>query len=229
MNHSQIPQISYKDFRQRMYPHGKPVQGQWELTYRCNLNCIHCCVVEDETRKELAFSEITGIIDEIYREGCLWLCFTGGEPFMRDDFIDIYAYAKDKGFLITIFTNGTLITAEIAGYLSRFPPFSMEITLNGITREIYERVTRVPGSFNLAMDGIRSVTEKGIPLVLKSNGMTVNHCEILEIKKYTESLLGKGRYRFDPVIMPKINGSREPRSEERRVGKECRSRWSPYH
>ena len=25
------------------------------------------------------------------------------------------------------------------------------------------------------------------------------------------------------------NGSDEPRSEERRVGKECRSRWSPYH
>ena len=35
--------------------------------------------------------------------------------------------------------------------------------------------------------------------------------------------------RFDDNAAVLINNQKEPRSEERRVGKECRSRWSPYH
>ena len=34
---------------------------------------------------------------------------------------------------------------------------------------------------------------------------------------------------LDLVLPPGIHALLGPRSEERRVGKECRSRWSPYH
>ena len=41
------------------------------------------------------------------------------------------------------------------------------------------------------------------------------------------------RYSENPVIdryhIPSSNSIFNSRSEERRVGKECRSRWSPYH
>ena len=88
-----------------------PSSGQIELTYRCNLNCVYCfCKGYKEENKELSTIEWKKIIREIHKEGCFSLIFTGGEPLMRDDFLELYLYAKQKGFIITIFTNGQLLT-----------------------------------------------------------------------------------------------------------------------
>lgn len=205
--------ITYRDFSEcfsdKMQARGVPIKGQWELTFRCNLKCTHCYVVEDQTKKELTFQEITDILDQIHKEGCLWLTFTGGEPLLRKDFLDIYGYAKKKGFLITLFTNGTLISKEIADYLQQYPPFMIDITLNGITEETYEKISRIPGSFQKCLKGIRLLLERNLPLTLKSIGMTVNRGEILKIKEWVYSL-GKAKYRYDPIIVPRLDGSTKP-------------------
>jgi MoaA/NifB/PqqE/SkfB family radical SAM enzyme len=70
---------------------------------------------------------------------------TGGKPFVRKDFLDIYLDAKKKGLLVTLFTNGTLINSEIADFLAEWLPFSIEISLYGVTKEAYEAVTGIPG------------------------------------------------------------------------------------
>ena len=120
---------SYGNFAGKLYDTIKdhrPIKGQIELTHRCNLNCVHCYCKgsEDVARnmshaarlasstenRELTTQEWKEILDEIHRKGCLWLCFTGGEPLIRDDFLEIYSYAKEKGFIITINTNGLLLT-----------------------------------------------------------------------------------------------------------------------
>ncbi|MCK4859888.1 MAG: radical SAM protein [Candidatus Omnitrophica bacterium] len=188
----------------------KIVEAQWELTFRCNLNCRHCYLARDSDKKELSTKEIFGILDQLRKQGCFWLCLTGGEPLIRKDFLDIYAYAKDKGFLINLFTNGTLLTKEIADYLKKYPPYTIEITLNAITKKTYEAITQVPDSFDKVMQGIKFIKQRNLPLTLKCNGMNINKNEILKIKEFTENLLGKGKFRFDPVIMPKMDGSREP-------------------
>jgi len=216
----EIRKIDYENFSERFQDKveakGIPLKGQMEITFRCNLKCAHCYVVEDKTKEELTFQEITDILDQIHEEGCLWLCLSGGEPLVRKDFLDIYAYAKKKGFLITLFTNGTLITPEIVDYLQEYPPFMIDITLNGITAETYERITRVPGSFPKCLKGINLILERELPLTIKSNGMTLNRDEILKIKKYVMSLK-KAKYRYDSLLIPKLDGSKKP----------CQLRLSP--
>ena len=71
---------------------------------------------------ELSTEEHYRLLDQLADAGCLWLLFTGGEIFARRDFLDIYTYAKQKGFLITLFTNGTLITPRIADDARRVAP-----------------------------------------------------------------------------------------------------------
>jgi len=214
------PRSDYGNFCEHIKDRTKekriPLEGHLELTFRCNLKCVHCYVVENPTKKELTFPEITDILDQIHQEGCLWLCLTGGEPLMRSDFLKIYDYAKRKGFLITLFTNGTLITAEIADHLREYPPLMIDITLNGIFADTYEKITRVPGSFQLCLEGIDLILERDLPLTLKSNGMTLNRDEILKIKEHVERL-GKAKYRFDSLLIPQLDGSKEP----------CRLRLSP--
>ncbi len=220
MENPGIAAIGYEDFVNTFQANAqakrKPVDGQWEITFRCNLRCVQCYVVEDPTKKELTFQEITDILDQIHHEGCLWLCLTGGEPLVREDFLGIYTYAKNKGFLISLFTNGTLITPKIADYLREHPPFMIDITLNGITAETYERITRVPGSFQKCLEGVDLILKRNLPLTLKSNGMTLNRDEILKIKEYVMGLK-KAKYRYDSILLPKLDGSKEP----------CRLRLSP--
>src|SRR6058998_2074459 len=120
-----LPMIEYKEFSLNVHTHAAHtntiVNAQIELTYGCNLHCVHCytdCYNRpDLIKRELSYAEVTRILDQLAAEGCLWVCFTGGEIFMRKDFLDIYAYAKQKGFLITLFTNGTLFTEALADYL----------------------------------------------------------------------------------------------------------------
>ncbi|MGD2024019.1 MAG: radical SAM protein, partial [Desulfobacterales bacterium] len=137
-----------------------PLTGTIELTRRCNNSCVHCCnnlPLHDQSARqnEMSTAEHFRILDEIAAAGCLWILFTGGEILARKDFLDIYTYAKQQGFLITLFTNGILITPDIADYLVELPPFYIEITLYGHSRQTYEKVTGIPGSYDRCMRGIR--------------------------------------------------------------------------
>jgi radical SAM protein with 4Fe4S-binding SPASM domain len=214
-----VPIIPYYEFSKHI--HDKvvakriPIDGMIELTLRCNLKCAHCYVVHDTSKKEMTYKQICHIIDEITEVGCLWLTITGGDPFIRDDFLDVYTYAKKRGLIITLLTNGTLITPQIADYLKEWPPFAVEITLNGMTKETYERVTRLPGSFERCMNGIQLLLERNIPLRLKTTVMTLNKDELWKIKKYVEKL--GIEFRFDPILNPKLDGSKGP----------CKLRISP--
>ncbi len=207
-----IPIIPYRKFSERVHDKAVagriPLGGSIEPTLRCNLKCAHCYVAYDHKKKEMAYEGICHILDEITEAGCLWLLFTGGEPFVREDFLDIYTYAKKKGLIITLFSNGTLITPEIADYLKEWLPFKIEITLYGATEETYERVTGVAGSFGRCMKGIDLLLERKVPLRLKTMVMTLNKDELWDIKKYAEDL--GMEFRFDPVLNAKLDGSKAP-------------------
>lgn len=191
------------------------LSGQIELTYRCNLNCVHCyCKGLDAQEKELSSKEWKKIIKEIKARGCFCLVFSGGEPLLRRDFLDLYSFAKNNGFLTIIFTNGLLLKGAILKYLAKSPPYSVEITLNAVTAKTYESITRAEGSFPRIMENIVKIKENKIPLILKSNCLSENKNEIGRIKAYADKLLGRKKgsfhFKYDPVIYPGLNGNKEP-------------------
>ena len=191
-----------------------PVNATIEVTHRCPLECAHCynnLPVGDRAARarELTTDEHKRIIDELAEAGGLWLLFTGGEIFARADFLDIYKHAKSRAFLITLFTNGTQITPAIADTLAEWPPFSIEITLYGRTRETYERLTGVAGSFDRCMRGIRLLKERGLPVKLKTVAVTINRHEIADMQRFAEDELGVG-FKFDGMINARIDCSHSP-------------------
>jgi len=217
MKRPPLSAISYAQFGERLNKQviakRIPINGSFELTFRCNLRCVHCyCNLplndQDAIEKELTSEEVFHIFDQIAEAGCLWLLLTGGEPLVRKDFLEIYTYAKKKGFLINLFTNGTLITPKIADYLAEWPPHEVEITLYGATKEIYEKLTGIPGSFKCCQRGIELLLERKIPLGLKTMVMTLNRNEFSNIKEYAEGLGVK--FRFDPILNAGLDGSKTP-------------------
>ena len=179
-------EVEAETFMQRLIDQGGgrriPWSGSIELTTRCNLNCRHCFIntpVNDRKarQEELSTDEVIGVLDEVAAEGCLWLLLTGGEPFVRPDFLEIYEHAKKKGFLVIVFTNGTKITPEAARFLSEYPPFSIEVSLYGATQHVYESITRVKCSYKSCLQGIDLLMRYEMPLKLKTVLMTGNHHE----------------------------------------------------
>jgi len=176
----------------------------------CYTDCFN---TPEMIRQELNFPEIVRIMDEIHEAGCLELALSGGEPLTRKDFLDIYTYAKQKGFLVTVFTNGTLVTERIVECWTQYPPAMIEISFHGFRRNSFERITQGPGSYELCLAGIRLILERKLPLTLKTTGMTVNRDEILKIKAYVEDLghryQTKVWYNFGSDIRSRLDGSED--------------------
>lgn len=213
-------ELSYGAFsaalHERQSAQRTPLQVSIEVTRRCPLECQHCynnlpMGDLDARRRELSKEEHFRVLDELAEMGCFWLLYTGGEIFARKDFLEIYTYAKQKGFLITLFTNGTLITEKIADYLAEWPPFAIEITLYGRTKETYEALTNVPGSYGRCLRGIELLRSRNLPLKLKTVATSVNKHEILAMKQFAEHELGVD-FKFDGQINPRIDCSQSPLS-----------------
>jgi len=200
-------------FHEKLQAARTPSDVTIEVTRRCPLECAHCynnlSMVDSAARRgELSLEEHRRLLDELAEAGCLWLLYTGGEIFARHDFLDIYTAAKRKGFLITLFTNGTLITPRIADYLADWRPFAIEITLYGATRETYEALTGIPGSYNRCLRGIRLLKERGLPLALKTVVVSINKHEIGAMKALAQEL--GVHFKFDAMMTPRIDCSRSP-------------------
>ncbi|HYO77189.1 MAG TPA: radical SAM protein, partial [Thermoanaerobaculia bacterium] len=190
-----------------------PVNGTIEITNRCPLECAHCynnLPMNDAgaRRRELSTEEHKRLLDELADLGCLWLLYSGGEIFARADFLEIYSYARSKGFLITLFTNATLITERVADFLAANPPFDIEVTLYGRTKATYESLTGIPGSFEKCIRGIHLLLERKLPLKLKTVALTINKHELKAMRQFAEEL--GVEFKFDPMINPRIDCSSSP-------------------
>ena len=190
---------SLQDLKQRV-----PLYGQIELTYRCPCRCIHCyCANEPPHELEPAFWK--EILDQVSLLGGLEVTFTGGDPLLYPGFLEVYRYARKKGFLINVFTSASVVDPKILEVLEKEPPLSIEVTLNSLDEANYDRITGTRGLLGSVMRYIREMKRRGLPLVLKCNGLKENKDEILKIKRFAEELLGKGKFKFDSFIFPRMD------------------------
>jgi radical SAM protein with 4Fe4S-binding SPASM domain len=191
-----------------------PFSGSLDLTHRCNLNCVHCYLgplaKRGSASDEMSTDRIFSLLDEITAAGCLNLLITGGEPLLRDDFPSIYTRAKKNGLLVTLFTNGTLITDDALDLFIDLPPREVEISIYGATPSTYESVTRVPGSYEKCFSGIERLLRKNIKVNLKTILMSINSHEFDEMENIAREF--GVRFRFDAAISPCIDGDMTPLS-----------------
>ncbi len=198
-----------KSLGNKRYPLGCTL----ELTERCNLSCVHCYINRPAgdraaMAQELTTEQVKVILDTIAAAGCLFLLLTGGEVLLRPDFGEIYRYARQLGMLVNIFTNGTLLTPEIADLLAESRPYMVEITLYGATAETHDAITGVPGSFERTRRAIDLLLERRLRLGLKTIVLKPNRHELPAVRAFVEGL-GLD-FRYDGTIWPRVDGGRQP-------------------
>jgi len=138
-----------------------PICLTWELTYACNLACVHCLSSSGRRDpRELSTEECLGVIDELQRMQVFYVNIGGGEPTIRRDFWEIVDYATSHDVGVKFSTNGSRITPEIAARLAGSDYVDVQISLDGATAEVNDRV-RGPGSYDTAMRAMGHLAEAG--------------------------------------------------------------------
>ena len=182
-----------------------PVMGSLELLPLCNMDCDMCYVrlsrkeMEQKGRLRSA-EEWLEIGRQIKEAGVLFLLLTGGEPFLYPEFERLYLGLRKMGMILTINSNGTLIDERLAGFLGRYKPRRVNITLYGASERTYEELCHFPGGLKRAINGIRLLRANGVDVKIGGSLTRANRHEIEEMIAVGERL--GVPVRVDTYMMP---------------------------
>ena len=145
---------------------GIPVSGTFELTSRCNFSCKMCYIHSSDCNKnkeyELSADEWIKLGGEAVKSGMIYLLLTGGEPMLRPDFCEIYEAMIRMGVIMSVNTNGTMISPRIVSLFSKHPPEKVSISLYGASPETYAAHCGSGAAFDEAMHGIMALKKAGV-------------------------------------------------------------------
>jgi len=192
-------------------------KASYEITNDCNYRCRHCLLDKREGRS-LGMEQRKKILDLVERAGCLWLQITGGEPLADRYFLETYRYAYTKGLLITISTNGSLLSRpRIMETLKEYPPYRIAVSVYGATKSSYEALTRTKGSFRSFVRGVEVARGIGMEMRLNLIMTKFNEKEVGMMKMFAEEL-GVEHFVY-PHLSPTLSGQSFPL--EIAAGTEC--------
>lgn len=186
-----------------------PSSIMFEITQRCNLRCKFCYLgkylnAETDMPKGKLF-EIVNQLDEV---GCIEVVLTGGEPLIREDFLEIYRYIKTKGILVIVFTNGTMITKEIVKGWRDSPPHWVKIALYAGTPEGYERISGNKKAYEQVVRGATLLKEANIGYSFRFV-LTKNTVHEVEQMKELASRFGVS-FSIGTSLTPDTDGNKFP-------------------
>ncbi len=184
-----------------------PVSGTFELTPRCNLDCKMCYIhmTPKEQRNfgtELTTQQWLDIGKQAVEAGMVYLLITGGEPFLRTDFVTIYEALVKQGVKISINTNGICTTPEIVECFRRFPPDVVNITLYGSSSCTYGNLCGVTDGFQRTIDNIRMLKNAGVHVSLNTTFTKLNIADmesVVAFAKAEQLPIRTAAYVFPPV------------------------------
>lgn len=163
---------------------GVPLSGTFELTPCCNMNCKMCYVRLSAAQQQAIAPLLTArrwleIGKQAKEAGMLYLLITGGEPFLRPDFREIFQGLHWEGLVLSVNTNGTLIDEETVSWLQETPPARLNITLYGDSDATYERLCGNPKGFSQVTKAIGLLKEAGLTVRLNCS-VTPYNAEALD-------------------------------------------------
>lgn len=169
-----------------------PLSVCWDLTYKCNLKCIHCCFgnlnsLSNIEHENISLKESYALIDELDKMGITVLEFAGGEPLIHKNFSEIYNYAATKKFKISLVTNGILLSEKLLDMFKRNHIARIQISLDGFNKELHEFI-RGKNTFYKTISKICLVIEKEISLIVATVVHKKNYLYLSEFATFLVNL-----------------------------------------
>ncbi len=182
-----------------------PLTVLWDITNACNLKCQHClATARNKLNDELTLEDVKKVIDQLSDLKVFNVCFLGGEPLMREDFLEILEYASNSRIGISFSTNGSFINDKIIKKLEKIDIFKVQVSLDGL-EETHNKIRGVNFSFQTVVQAIKKFTESGIRVEVST---TVNALNLNELDDLIQLSLSLGAKSFKAIpFMPVGRGS----------------------
>ena len=164
----------------------QPLSALLELTYACNWRCVFCYNPRHHDRRRLDAAEWSAVIADLRELGTLNVTLTGGEPLAHPDALAVMEEVRRRAMTFRLFTNGSLVTDEVAARLAALRPVAVELSLHGARRETHDLTTATPGSFDALWRGVAALRRHQVPVVLKTPLSRLNETELEEMAALTE-------------------------------------------
>jgi radical SAM protein with 4Fe4S-binding SPASM domain len=190
---------------QKAFSLGVPLAIHMDVTYRCNERCVHCYLDHDD-HGEMTTAEIKGVLDQLADAGVFFITFSGGEVFLRRDFLEIVEYARRLMFNVKIKTNAVMIREKEARRLRELCIDTVQISVYSHRAEVHDAITKLPHSFERTIQAIRFLREQGIKVTIANVLMTANSFDQSGTQKLAAEL--GVHYTLDPTITPMMDGDR---------------------
>lgn len=184
-----------------------PLNGTFELTPLCNMDCKMCYIKMNKEKQEAirtlrTADEWISLADEMKAQGMVYLLLTGGEPFLHPEFKEILQGLHKKGLIISINSNGTLIDEHVIEWLKETPPVRINITLYGASNETYKELCGNSNGFSEVVRAIHLLKEAGISIKLNCSVTPYNMMDlekIFEFAKKEQLIIQATSYMFPPI------------------------------
>jgi heme b synthase len=163
----------------------------WEITRSCNLACVHCraSARSEPYAGEFTLTECRKVVDQIAEVAKPIMILTGGEPLLRPDLFDIAGYGNRLGFRMTLATNGTLLTPQLAQKAIDSGIQRISVSLDGADAQSHDAFRMVPGAFEGALRGIAIAREAKLDFQINT---TITHMNIDEFPAIHELAVSLG-------------------------------------
>lgn len=154
----------------------------WDFTHLCNLKCSHCYQdAQKALLDELTTDEAKRLIEELAAAGVVVIAFSGGEPLMRKDFLEIIAHAHQNHMYVAVASNGTLITPDVASKLRNAGAEYVEISIDGKDALHHDAMRGLPGAFERSLKGIKACVDSGMYTCVATTVTQENYDQVAEI------------------------------------------------
>ncbi len=180
-----------------------------ELTYACNLKCVHCYNPKHMSCVQINIEKMKEIIDQAKELGVFQITFSGGECTLDKDFIEIVEYARSKRMSVEIFTNGQTLydNEELYNRLVATYPYRIGISMYSLDEDTHEKVTSVKGSHNKTLSVIKKLRNNNINVQIKNFLLNINCKDCISVKKFADMI--RANTSGDTSLTPTIEGDKK--------------------
>lgn len=187
-----------------------PLNGTFELTARCNLQCkMYLIRIENDIKSRMNEKTAEEWIDmarQVKQAGTLGLLLTGGEPLMRPDFPEIYREIASMGFVLSIYTNATLISEKIFDLFLKLPPHNIGVTVYGASKRTYELVTGSSDAYEKMLEGIQRLRRLPSRLTVRTTIIKDNLEDLDKISSWAKKLGPEVNFNVSRIVTMPVRG-----------------------
>ncbi|MBI5287332.1 MAG: radical SAM protein [Deltaproteobacteria bacterium] len=178
-----------------------PLYVVWEITHKCNAQCVHCYsdAGPDAVSDELSTAEALDVIDQLAEMGVMILGFSGGEALLRPDWRELVEHAVRNSLRVTLGSNGLTLTPEVVHDIKRLGVHNVTVSLDGANSHVHEKIRGRSGLFHAALEGIRRLISADISVTVGFTPTALNFRHGRQVVALAEKL-GVGKVNLSTYV-----------------------------